>query len=320
MQKTVKTAVFPVAGFGTRFLPATKAMPKEMLTVVDMPIIQYGVQEAIAAGVTKLIFVTGRGKDAIENHFDRAYELEKTLEEKGKTEILKAVQNVVPDNVKICYVRQGDAKGLGHAVHCAKPFVGNEPFAVILPDDIIYSEGKNALSEMIELYEQEGKSVTLTMEVPEDHCERYGIVDIKARNGRKVEANCFVEKPKENAPSNLACVGRYVFSPEIMDILDNAQPGAGGEIQLTDAMDVLLNQQGFNAWVLNGKRFDCGNKAGMQMANFFFAMKRDDIEPELTEFISELGFVKNSSTSENDPSSENVIASLDAVSSPEQRL
>lgn len=292
MKQIVTKAILPVAGFGTRFLPATKAMPKEMLTVVDKPIIQYAVQEAIDAGCTEIIFVTGRGKDAIENHFDRSFELEKTLEDKQKLELLEIVQNIIPKNVQVFYTRQGDALGLGHAVHCAKSFIANEPFAVLLPDDIIYSEGKNALSEMIDLYQETNQSVTLTMEVPEEHCHRYGVVDIKSQNGRAVKANRFVEKPKENAPSNLACVGRYIFTPQIMDILDHAEPGAGGEIQLTDAMDTLLKQQGFNAWILNGRRFDCGDKAGMQKANFFYAMQRDEIKPELTEFIKELGYSK----------------------------
>lgn len=292
MPPKVRKAVFPVAGLGTRFLPATKAMPKEMLTVVDKPIIQYAVEEAVKAGIEEFIFVTGRGKEAIENHFDRSYELEQTLLSRQKEELYDIVTNIIPASARIFYTRQGEALGLGHAVHCAKALIGNEPFAVLLPDDIIYSEGDNPLEEMINLYQDTGQSITLTMQVPEEHCHRYGIVDIEAQHGRAIVAKNFVEKPKENAPSNLACVGRYIFTPEIMNVLDKQKPGAGGEIQLTDAMTTLLKQQGFNAWVLDGRRFDCGDKAGMQKANFFFAMQRQEIKQELTEFIAELGYTK----------------------------
>lgn len=318
MVQTVKKAVFPVAGLGTRFLPATKAMPKEMLTVVDKPIIQYAVEEAVKAGIEEFIFVTGRGKETIENHFDRSYELEQTLLERDKKELYDIVTEIIPKSARIFYTRQGEALGLGHAVHCAKAIVGNEPFAVLLPDDIIYSEGKNALSEMIDLYEETQKSVTLTMQVPDEHRHRYGIVDIDSQKGRAVSAKGFVEKPKENAPSNLACVGRYIFTPEIMTLLENTTAGAGGEIQLTDAMDTLLGMQGFNAWVLNGRRFDCGDKAGMQMANFFFAMQRPEIESELKRFIGELGYSQQFTTNISSSSSDQFTQVVPTVTTEEE--
>lgn len=290
MHKPVRKAVFPVAGLGTRFLPATKAMPKEMLTVVDKPIIQYAVEEAIAAGITEIIFVTGRGKSAIENHFDKPYELSDTLSKRGKLKELELVENIVPEGVRIYYTRQGEPKGLGHAVWCAKEIIGNDPFAVLLPDDIIWNEeGRgHSLRKMCRTYEETGKSVVLTSEVSRDNTRKYGILDVGGATmvGGRVPVTGFVEKPQpENAPSNFAITGRYILTPDILDILEHAEPGHGGEIQITDAMDTLARKEGFYGCLNTGHRFDCGDKLGFQMANLFFAMQDDVVAPRLRTFL-----------------------------------
>jgi UTP--glucose-1-phosphate uridylyltransferase len=288
--RKVRKAVFPVAGMGTRVLPATKAMPKEMLTVVDKPIIQYAVEEAMAAGIEEFIFVTGHGKSAIENHFDRSAELERSLEERGKTAELKMLRESLPPEGSVFYTRQHAPLGLGHAVWCAKGFVGNEPFAVLLPDDIIVSHQGNALKDMIDLYEQTGTSVTLVTDVPREHTNRYGILEPAGeQEGQSIKAKNFVEKPKpEDAPSTLANVGRYVLSPRIFDFLDERKAGAGGEIQLTDAMVELMHKEDFYAWKLNGERYDCGNNAGLVIANIAMALRRDDVRPQVLDALEQL--------------------------------
>lgn len=288
--RRVRKAIFPVAGLGTRFLPATKSVPKEMLTVVDKPIIQYVVEEAAAAGITDFIFVTGRGKDAIENHFDRPYELIETLRAKGKSKELALVENILPAGCRAFYTRQGEPLGLGHAVLCAKDMIGDEPFAVLLPDDIITSP-KNTLRDMIDIYEATEDNVVLAMEVSDEQVSHYGIIDTKGdvvQNGQ-VSVHGFVEKPTlEKAPSRLAVTGRYVFSPRIFGFLENLESGYGGEIQLTDAMDKLLDVQNFKAYLLEGERFDCGDKFGFQKANIHFALKDAFIGPKLWQHLQKM--------------------------------
>lgn len=289
--RPVTKAVFPVAGLGTRFLPATKAMPKEMLTVVHKPVIQYAVEEAYAAGIREFIFITGRGKSTIENHFDKPYELSDILTKKGKHAELKMVEEVLPSDARLYYTRQGSPLGLGHAVWCAHTITGDDPFAVLLPDDIICQSNGNPLAEMIKTYQQTGKSVVLCEEVPSERTSSYGILDTggaKAAN-RRVPVQSFVEKPKpEEAPSNLAIVGRYVLTPAHMQALGTLGPGKGGEIQLTDAMVKVAASEGFSGYVSQSKRFDCGDKVGFQMANLHFAMKDAYIAPRLLPFLQEM--------------------------------
>tara|TARA_R110000868_G_scaffold218576_1_gene468916 strand:+ start:65959 stop:66840 length:882 start_codon:yes stop_codon:yes gene_type:complete len=292
MSQKVRIAVLPVAGLGTRFLPATKAMPKEMLTVVDKPIIQYVVEEALEAGIEEFVFVTGRGKSAIENHFDKPYELVDMLEKKGKLKELESVTSILPPHCRAYYTRQGAPLGLGHAVLQAKSIIGDAPFAVLLPDDIIYSDEENALQKMIEIHDRTNGNVVLTMNVEKDRTKNYGILDIKNEklDGRKVRAHGFVEKPApENAPSTLAVTGRYVFNASIFKELETTKPGHGGEIQLTDAMDSLLQKEAFYGYILNGQRFDCGDKVGFQQANIYFALKDKYIGPLLKDYIKKLG-------------------------------
>lgn len=286
--KKVTKAVFPVAGLGTRFLPATKAMPKEMLTVVHKPVIQYAVEEAYAAGIREFVFITGRGKSAIENHFDKPYELADSLRKKGKLEELKMVEQVVPADAKFSYIRQGEPLGLGHAIHCAHSITRNEPFAVLLPDDVLDLDSENPLAEMLRLYKKTGKSVVLAEEVPYERTRNYGMLDLGG-GGVKNRVACvrgFVEKPDpEAAPSRLAITGRYVLTPAHMEVLARAKPGKAGEIQLTDAMDVVAKNEGFNGYVWSGRRFDCGDKVGWQMANLYFAMQDPYIGPRLQPFL-----------------------------------
>ena len=289
--KKVRKAVLPVAGLGTRFLPATKATPKEMLTVVDRPIIQYVVEEAIEAGIEEFIFVTGRGKAAIENHFDQPYELADMLEKRGKLDALEKVTKIMPKNSRVFYTRQGAPLGLGHAVLCARSMIENEPFAVLLPDDILCNENGNALKGMIETFEDTNKSTVLVQEIPAERTKNYGILDLggKGVKNNRAEAVGFVEKPNpEDAPSNLGVIGRYVLTPEIFNYLENGKPGAGGEIQLTDAMDSLLKEQGFMGYVYKGQRFDCGDKVGFQQANLFFAMKDPYINKHLLPYLQQI--------------------------------
>jgi UTP--glucose-1-phosphate uridylyltransferase len=285
----IRKAVFPVAGLGTRFLPATKAMPKEMLTVVDKPIIQYAVEEASRAGIEQFIFVTGRGKEALANHFDRSYELENTLHARGKDELLKEVGAMIPDSGNIVYTRQNDPLGLGHAIWCARDIVGDEPFAVLLADDLVKTEGEPVLSQMLHRFERLRASVVAVMEVEASQTHRYGILDGVDIEDNVVSIKGLIEKPKpEEAPSNLAIIGRYILTPEIFNILGQKKFGAGGEIQITDAMGILLQKQPIFGYRFEGTRFDCGDKAGFQMANLAFSMERPEIKETLLPFLQSL--------------------------------
>src|SRR5450631_280285 len=291
MKMKVRKAVFPAAGLGTRFLPATKAQPKEMLPVVDKPIIQYGVEEAIASGCNQIIMVTSTGKSAIEDHFDISYELEKTLEMRGKTDLLEIVQKIA-GMVNVAYVRQKQALGLGHAVLMAKELVGDEPFGVILPDDIIDAEVP-CLKQMIEIYNQTGCSVLATQVVEGPAISAYGVLDAKAvpgeHNGRLFEVRDLVEKPKfEKAPSKLAIIGRYILTPTIFEELANIKPGAGGELQLTDGLCALLKKQKIYGFTFEGKRHDAGDKLGFLKATVEFALKRDDLGKDFREYLKGL--------------------------------
>jgi UTP--glucose-1-phosphate uridylyltransferase len=291
MKMKVRKAVFPVAGLGTRFLPATKANPKEMLTVVDKPLIQYAAEEAVHAGVEELIFVTSSSKRAIEDHFDKNYELESELKRKGKTQLLKIVREVVPSHVACVYVRQPEALGLGHAVLCAKPVVGDEPFAVILADDLIHA-GKNCvLGQMVSVYNDRKCSILGVEEVPQDETDKYGIVDPEESEGRITKLKSITEKPKPaDARSNLAVVGRYVLTPGIFRHLEQIPRGAGGEIQLTDAIERLLQEEPVLAYRFEGKRYDCGSKLGYLKATVEYALMHPDLrDPFLEYLVTEFG-------------------------------
>lgn len=284
----IKKAVFPVAGLGTRFLPATKAMPKEMLPVVDKPIIQYAVEEALASGIEQIIFVTGSGKTALENHFDCQYELEDTLRKRSKLDVLKTIESLVPKSGTIIYTRQSEPLGLGHAIWCARDIVGDEPFAVLLADDLVQSEVP-LLYQMVKEFDRLRASIVAAVEVPIEETSRYGILDTEPGYNGTVRIKSMVEKPKpEEAPSNLAAIGRYIFTPRIFELLENQQKGAGGEIQVTDAMVELLKEQPIFGYKFNGTRFDCGDKAGFQMANLAFALEHPEIEPILKKYIKEI--------------------------------
>jgi len=284
-------AVFPAAGLGTRFLPATKAQPKEMLPLVDKPIIQYGVEEALAAGCNQILMVTGRGKTAIEDHFDTSYELERILEEKGKTQLLKIVRQI-SDMIHIAYVRQKEALGLGHAVLTARELVGNEPFAVLLADDVIDAEVP-VLKQMMRVFEEKQCSVVATQIVEGAAISAYGVLDVKPAEGhfggRLYEVLNMVEKPKfEEAPSNLAIIGRYILTPAIFDVLTKTPTGAGGELQLTDGLRGLLKKEKMYAYVYEGKRHDTGDKLGFLKATVEFALKREDLGGPLREYLRTL--------------------------------
>ena len=284
--KKVRKAVFPVAGLGTRFLPATKAMPKEMLTVVDRPLIQYAVEEALEAGIEQMIFVTGRNKTALEDHFDVAFELEATMRARGKSlDVLAATR--LPAGA-ICSVRQQEPLGLGHAVWCAREIVGDEPFAVLLPDDLMVGQ-PGCLAQMVAAYEKVGGNIVCVEEVPAEKTASYGIITPGASDGRLTEVKGLVEKPKpEEAPSNLGVVGRYILQPEVMRILDAKETGAGGEIQLTDAMAKLIGDQPFHGVTVDAERHDCGDKVGFVKANLALALKRDDVAPAIREYLQAL--------------------------------
>jgi UTP--glucose-1-phosphate uridylyltransferase len=291
MKKQVCKVVFPAAGLGTRFLPATKAQPKEMMPLVDKPIIQYGVEEALASGCDQIIIVTGRGKSAIEDHFDVSYELEKMLEERGKTDLLAIVRQI-SDMIHIAYVRQKEAMGLGHAVLMARKLVGDEPFAVILADDIIDSEVP-CLKQMIQIYNETGCSVLAAQVIEGKAISSYGVLDAKPVpgrwNGRLFEVQNLVEKPKlEDAPSNLAIVGRYILTPAVFRILEAAPHGAGGEIQLTDGLKQLLKQEKIYGYTFEGKRHDTGDKLGFLKATVEFALKREDLGRDFREYLKTL--------------------------------
>ncbi|WP_110927021.1 UTP--glucose-1-phosphate uridylyltransferase GalU [Bacillus massiliglaciei] len=284
--KKVKKAIIPAAGLGTRFLPATKAMPKEMLPIVDKPTIQYIIEEAVASGIEDIIIVTGKGKRAIEDHFDNAFELENNLMEKNKFELLEKVQ--APSKVDIHYIRQKEPKGLGHAVWCARKFIGNDPFAVLLGDDIVQAETP-CLKQLINEYDKTLSSVIGVQTVPDNETNRYGIVDPASHSGRRYEVKNFVEKPKEGtAPSNLAIMGRYVFTPEIFMFLEKHELGAGGEIQLTDAIQKLNEIQRVFAFDFDGKRYDVGEKLGFIQTTIEFALNDPSMKKDVTVFMEEL--------------------------------
>ncbi len=275
--RKVRKAVFPVGGLGTRFLPATKAMPKEMLPVVDKPLIQYAVEEARAAGIEEFIFVTGRGKEAIEDHFDHSAELQNALLSRGKDDLWALIKDIPLGPGRIAYTRQPEPLGLGHAVWCARALINGEPFAVLLADDLILSD-QPCLKQMIEAYEDLGGSMVAVMDVPREHTSRYGILDPVSDDGRLVQVRGVVEKPKPAmAPSNLAIIGRYILDPQVLTYLERQERGAGGEIQLTDALADVIGEQPFHGLRFEGRRFDCGDKVGFLEANIAFALDRDDM-------------------------------------------
>lgn len=287
MAAKIRKAVFPAAGLGTRFLPATKASPKEMLPLVDKPLIQYGVEEAVASGIHSILIITGRDKAAIENHFDISYELEDTLRERGKTEILEEVHSVA-EIARISYTRQKQALGLGHAIYQAKDYVGNDPFAVVLADDIVDSEVP-ALKQMIDVYEKYDAPVIATMQVAGEAISRFGVIDAEEVEPNVYKIRDMVEKPPlAEAPSDLAIIGRYVFTPDIFDAIERTEPGSGGEIQITDAMRILLKERPIYALKLDGIRHDAGDKLGFLIANVEFALKRDDLGPQFREYLQKL--------------------------------
>ena len=287
MSQRIRKAVFPVAGLGTRFLPATKTVPKEMLPVVDKPLIQYAVDEAIEAGCDTMVFVTNRYKHSVADYFDKAYELEQKLEKSGKSELLGLIRDVLPRHVRAVFVTQAEALGLGHAVLCAKPVIGDEPFAVLLPDDLIWNRGAGALKQMADLAERESASVIAVQDVPREQTGSYGIVATESFNGRHGAISAIVEKPKpEVAPSNLAVVGRYVLSGKIFGLLEKTKPGAGGEIQLTDGIAALLAQDRVLAYRFEGRRFDCGTRIGLVEATIQYALDHDDLAEATRAYIS----------------------------------
>jgi UTP--glucose-1-phosphate uridylyltransferase len=288
MSKRIRKAIFPVAGLGTRFLPATKANPKEMLPIVDKPLIQYAAEEAVAAGIEELIFVTGRAKRAIPDHFDKAYELEAELAKGGKQAMLELVQNIVPAKVACIYIRQSEPLGLGHAVLCARPAVGGEPFAVLLADDLIDGGDKGCLEQMIEVYEHYNCGVLAVQPVPPTDTDKYGIVEAKGIGERVSKIQSIVEKPAPAlAPSNLAVVGRYILPAEIMNILAATERGAGNEIQLTDAIAKLLDRQQVLAYEFTGTRYDCGSKFGYLQATVDYALKHPEVAEEFAGWLRE---------------------------------
>jgi len=285
-QKRIRKAVFPVGGLGTRFLPATKAIPKEMLPVVDKPLIQYAVDEAREAGIEQMIFVTGRGKSAIEDHFDVSYELETTMTERGKPLDIIASTRFAPGEVT--YVRQQEAIGLGHAVWCARHLIGDEPFAIFLPDELMV-DSPGCMKQMVDAYARVGGNIVCGYEVPADQTDKYGIITPGKVDGPLVEVTGLVEKPKMGtAPSNLMIPGRYILQPEVMRVLEGQARGAGNEIQLTDAMAQMIGTQPFHAYKFGGRRFDCGDKAGFITANIALAVERQDIGATVRAFLAEM--------------------------------
>lgn len=288
MSRIVRKAVFPVAGLGTRFLPATKVMPKEMLTVVDKPLIQYAVEEAAAAGIEEFIFVTSRAKSVLEDHFDRATELEETLARRGKNDMLEQLRSWLPKAGAVVSTRQQEPLGLGHAVWCAREFVGDEPFAVVLVDDLIHSNTP-CLKQMVDTHRQTGGSLVLVEDVPRELTNRYGILDVASDDGRLVQVKSFVEKPDPAfAPSTLSIIGRYILEPQIFDYLARQQRGAGNEIQLTDAMAAMLGTAKYYGMRYEGTRYDCGDKLGFLKANVAFALDRPDLAAGLRGFLKEI--------------------------------
>ena len=289
MHKKVTKAVFPVAGLGTRFLPATKSIPKEIMTLVDRPLIQYAIDEARAAGIKEFIFVTSRGKGALEDYFDHAPTLEKELRQKGKDDLLDILTGTNMDSGAIAYIRQHKALGLGHAVWCARRLIGNEPFAVVLPDDVIAAE-KPCLQQMIEAYDETGGNIVATMEVPPEKASSYGVLDVHKDMGQLVKVKGLVEKPPaDQAPSNLAVIGRYILNPSVLRSLDQMKLGSGGEIQLTDAVaNEVLGEPGVYGYRFQGQRFDCGSKSGFLQATVAFALAREDLRVDLLTYIRDV--------------------------------
>ncbi|PTU31965.1 UTP--glucose-1-phosphate uridylyltransferase [Stenotrophobium rhamnosiphilum] len=289
MRMRIRKAVFPVAGMGTRFLPATKASAKEMLPVVDKPLIQYAVQEAVSAGAQELIFITGRSKNSIMDHFDKAYELEAELAAKGKGKLLELVQEVLPPGVTCIFIRQAEALGLGHAVLCAAPAVGDEDFCVILADDLIDGKLRPCLAQMQRVYQEYGTSVIATQRVPKSEISGYGVVDVKPVGEGIGEIRRIVEKPKaEDAPSDLAVVGRYILTPRIFKLLERTPRGAGGEIQLTDAISMLLQEQTVLSYQFEGTRYDCGSKLGYLKANVEYGLKHPELADDFRKYLTGL--------------------------------
>jgi UTP--glucose-1-phosphate uridylyltransferase len=287
MHQTIRKAVFPAAGLGTRFLPATKASPKEMLPLVDKPLIQYSVEEAVESGIDSILIITGRDKTAIENHFDISYELEHVLKEKGKDELFRQVR-AISDIAKISYTRQREALGLGHAIYQAKEYVGEEPFAALLADDVVDAETP-ALKQMIDVYEKYQAPVIATMQVEGEAISRFGVIDADEVEPGVFKIKDMVEKPKfEDAPSDLAIIGRYIFTPDIFAAIEQTEPGAGGEIQITDAMRILLKERPFYALRLEGTRHDAGDKLGFLIATVEFALKRDDLGEDFRQYLKSL--------------------------------
>jgi UTP--glucose-1-phosphate uridylyltransferase len=288
MRKAVRKAVFPVAGLGTRFLPATKAIPKEMLPLVDKPLIQHAVEEARAAGIEDIIFVTSQGKSAIEDHFDINADLNKVLETRGKLDMLNAVRATEIGSGKLFYTRQQQPLGLGHAVWCARKLVGDEPFAVLLPDDVVLA-GTPCLQQMVEAYNEVGGNIVAVVDVPREHTNRYGILDVGSDDGRLASVKGLVEKPKpEVAPSTLSIIGRYILQPELFAHLDRQERGAGNEIQLTDSMARLIGTQPFHGLRFQGTRYDCGDRVGFLEANIAFALESPDLGPKVREALAKL--------------------------------
>lgn len=289
MSAPIRKAVFPVAGLGTRFLPATKANPKEMLPIVDKPLIQYAAEEAVAAGITELIFITGQAKRAIEDHFDKARELEAELESRGKYKLLAQVRDILPSQVSCVYIRQPEPLGLGHAVLCARSVVGNEPFAVLLADDLIDGEGNGCTAQMVEVYKRQHCSVLAVQPVAPMETDQYGIVSVKPIAERLGQIEEIVEKPAPGiAPSNLGVVGRYILTPAVFELLERTRRGAGGEIQLTDAIAKLLTEEQVLAWQFAGKRYDCGSKLGYLKATVAYAAKHRELKEEFCAYLQEI--------------------------------
>ena len=285
MEKKIRKAIIPAAGLGTRFLPATKAQPKEMLPIVDKPTIQYIIEEAVASGIEEILIITGRNKKCIEDHFDKSVELELELEKSGKTEMLEMVRKI-SDMVDIHFIRQKEPKGLGHAISCARTFVGDEPFAVLLGDDIVYNDQKPCLKQLIDCYSEYNTSVLGVQKVAKENVSKYGIVDGLHIEDRVYKVKGLVEKPSiEEAPSNVAILGRYIITPQIFDILKETEPGKGGEIQLTDALLKLMEEEAMYAYDFEGKRYDVGDKLGFLVANVEYALRKEELKEQFTEYL-----------------------------------
>jgi UTP--glucose-1-phosphate uridylyltransferase len=289
----VRKAVIPAAGLGTRFLPATKAQPKEMLPIVDKPTLQFIIEEAVASGIEEILIITGRNKSSIENHFDKSVELEMELEKAGKDDVLKEIRKI-SDMANIHYIRQKEPRGLGHAINCAKSFIANEPFAVLLGDDIVHTEGKPCLKQMIEAYDEYKTTILGVQEVPDGDVDKYGIVDGKHIEDRIYKVKNLVEKPSiGDAPSNIAILGRYIINSAIMEAIEETQPGKKGEIQLTDALKILAEREAMYAYIFEGKRYDVGNKLGLLEATVEFALNRDDLREEFLSYLENVVEIEN---------------------------